>query len=473
MRFRCGLVMLGLWAAGMAPAGAQGPEARDPHLERMSLEQKVGQLFMIAIDSEIAAHYEPEIRAGRIGGAVLRWDRFTGEEAMRFSLMIQEWAIPGAAGAPFLIAADHEGGPFFTQRLYGGAVFPGNMALGAAGSTALTEEAAYITARELRALGIHMDFAPDLDINSNPDNPIIGVRSYGETAEQAAEHGLAALRGYRRGGILSVVKHFPGHGDTGVDSHLGLPVIRRSLAELQGLELAPFRAAVKAGADAVMPAHIVFSALGSTRPVTLSSAAIEGLLRGDMGFDGVVVSDSLDMGAIANTYSTPEAAVLALEAGCDILLVGKGDYPGAYERVLAAVKNGRVSLDRLERSVARILRVKERFYSRGLAGTSSVPMSEVGSAAHLAAAWRVAERSVTLLRDSAHILPLKLAEDKLLFVALARSPRFKDEADGFVRELTLRHTMTNSLQLPVAPDAAAIADAVEKAKNADVIVAGT
>ena len=282
---------------------------------------------MIAIDTEIAVAREADVRAGRLGGGMLRWDRFTGEEALAMTEKLREWSKASPHKLPFWVSTDHEGGPTFTQRQYGIAPFPGSMALGAAGSEGLTLGAAEATARELRALGIEITFAPSLDVNSNPANPIIGLRSYGQDPALVARLGLAALKGYRDGGILAVPKHFPGHGDTSDDSHLGLPVSAKTLPELEKTELAPFRAAIKDRAEAIMPAHMVFPALGapSGRPVTLSSAVIGGFLRGKLGFQGLVFSDSLDMGAILNVYGSSDSAVLALLAGNDVLLIGKGD----------------------------------------------------------------------------------------------------------------------------------------------------
>lgn len=475
MRSRAAALAIATWAMSWpasSPAKAAGipPEAL---AARLSPEEKVGQLFLVALDTEIAARYEPWIRSGKLGAGLLRWDRFNGEEVRAFASRMRDWAASSPAKLPFLLATDHEGGPVFTQRLYGATVFPGNMALGATGDPRLAEKAAYASARELRALGLHVDFAPVLDVNSNPDNPIIGVRSFGEDPALVSRLGLSALKGYRRGGILPVVKHFPGHGDTQVDSHLGLPAIAKTLQELELLELAPFRAALKVGAQAVMPAHIVFPALGTgPHPVTLSSAAIEGFLRRELGFSGLIFSDSLDMGAIANSTGVPGAAVLALEAGLDVLLTGKADFPPVYERVLAAVQDGRIPMARLDRSVGRILSAK-----RALGLFDEKPRAQdaalVGHPKHAALSREIAERSVTLLRNADSLLPLSRDDGRNLLVIVARSPRFAAEAQHFFSEISRRHGQAQFLEIPPNPDSSALQAARALANDSDVLILGS
>jgi beta-N-acetylhexosaminidase len=438
----------------------------------LSVEELAGQVFMIAVDTEIAAAREADVRAGRLGGALLRWDRFTGDEARAMSETLDAWAKSSPHRLPLWVATDHEGGPTFTQRRYGVAPFPGNMALGAAGSEELARGAAAATAQELRALGISVTFAPALDVNSNPANPIIGVRSFGEDPEAAARLGRAALRGYRDGGILAVPKHFPGHGDTSDDSHLGLPVSMKTLAELEATELVPFRAAFADGARAVMPAHMVFPALGAsaTQPVTLSSAAIEGFLRGRMGFSGLVFSDSLDMGAIANVYGSSEAAVLALLAGNDVLLLGKGDFPAAYAAVVSSVKSGRVPRARLEASVARILDAKRRL---GLFKTAPPRLDEKTLRQNRLLARRAAEAAVTVVRNDG-ILPLKLRDGQALGLTMIHTPRYASEAALFERELAGRHARTDVADFSVVnPDSATIESIARRMSGAAVVILGT
>ncbi|MBI2362678.1 MAG: beta-N-acetylhexosaminidase [Elusimicrobia bacterium] len=330
---------------------------REP-VPSLSLEQKVGQLFVVVTDTESAKRDEDLVRGGLVSGGLLRWDRFSAEELASFTAWLR---ARSPEGLPFLVFADHEGGPLFTQKSFGATIMPGNMALGAAGSEDLAEAAAKASAGELAALGVHADFAPAVDVNSNPRNPIIGVRSYGEDPGLVSRLGAAQVRGYLAGGVLPVVKHFPGHGDTAVDSHVGLPSVERGRAAFDSVELPPFRAAIAAGAPMVMPAHLMAPALGAEGvPVTFSGAALEGVLRGELGFRGVIVSDSLDMGAVAKSTDVAEGSVLAFLAGCDLLLTGKTDYRRTFAHFLGAVRAGRVPLARLDASVERVLELKSR-----------------------------------------------------------------------------------------------------------------
>ncbi|MDE2490945.1 MAG: hypothetical protein KGM24_08855, partial [Elusimicrobia bacterium] len=456
-----------------AAGAAAAPRAALPRARDLSIEEQAGQVFLIAIDTEIARAREADIRAGRIGAVMLRWDRFTGAQARAFAAEMRTWTDSSPRKIPLLIATDHEGGPVFTQRLYGTAPFPGNMALGATGSAELAFQAARVTARELLPLGIDVTFAPDVDVNSNPLNPIIGLRSFGEDPAEVARLGVAALRGYLAGGILPVIKHFPGHGDTTVDSHLGLPINRKTLSQLDETELVPFRAALRAGAPAVMPAHMVFPALGTgpEQPVSLSSAALRGFLRGRLGFKGLLISDSLDMGAIADVRGSSSAAVAALAAGEDVLLIGKADFPSAYAAVVAAVRSGRIPRSRLERAAARVLAVKRRL---GLARRGLPPPVSAREAARgRALAERIAERAVTLVRDDG-LLPLRLKAGQRLGLVLVHSTRYDGEIARFADAVRARHPALDFVDLPeLSPSAAQAAGAAARVRGDAAVVVGT
>jgi beta-N-acetylhexosaminidase len=451
---------------------ASARAAKVPSPKDLSIEELVGQTFMIAIDTEIAVSREADVRAGRLGGGMLRWDRFTGPQALEMTGKLRDWSEHSPHRIPFWVSTDHEGGPTFTQRLYGVAPFPGSMALGAAGSPDLAREAAEATARELRALGIDITFAPSLDVNSNPANPIIGLRSYGEDPALVTELGLAALKGYRDGGILAVPKHFPGHGDTSEDSHLGLPVSGKKLPELEKTELPPFRAAIKDGAEAIMPAHMVFPALGASagRPNTLSREVLGGFLRGRLGFKGLIFSDSLDMGAIVGVYGSSESAVLALLAGNDVLLIGKGDYPSAFSAVVNAVKSGRIPRARVEESVARILEAKRRLGLFSFAAPR--PLKPAAVARDRALAQKAADESVTLVwnRD---LVPLHLAPAQRLSLVLFHSARYAEEAALFAGAIAKRHPETEVFDLPVSPSTSAVAGVLARNRSAAAVVVGT
>ncbi len=326
--------------------------------------------------------------------------------------------LQARAAIPLLVTSDFEnGGPgmrinhsYALPSLLaqgGGTSFPPTMAFGAAADEALAFAYGRITAIEARATGVHWLFAPVLDVNSNPDNPVINTRSFGEDPAAVARLGTAFIRGARAGGALTTAKHFPGHGDTRTDSHIELPVIAADRDRLDRVELAPFRAAVDAGVDAVMTAHVaVPGVLGSDRPATLAPEFMTGLLRDEMGFDGILFTDALRMGAITDGYGAAEAAVLALEAGSDVILA-PADVAATIEAVAGAVGEGRVSRARIDRSVRRLLAAKARLglHRDARVDPASVALS-VGTAEHRAVADRAAAASLTLVRDERGVVPL-------------------------------------------------------------------
>ena len=318
---------------------------------------------------------------------------------------------------PLLVAADLETGAGYRLRgamympgawdLGGATDFPSLMAVGAADDPDLAYEMGRITAVEARAVGIHVPFAPVLDVNVNPENPIINVRSFGEDPERVAELGTAFVRGVQEHGALAVGKHFPGHGDTDVDSHLDLPVIRRDRARLDSVELRPFRAAVRAGMEGVMSAHIALPAVtGGREPATLSRPVLTGLLRQEMGFRGLVFTDAMDMRAITRNWGADEAVLRALEAGADVILMPRSPRQ-AIGAVVGAVESGRLAEARLDESVRRVLAAKEAL---GLNVERLVPIEgvreSVGVPAHTEAAAEVARRSITVLENGRDLLPL-------------------------------------------------------------------
>ena len=248
----------------------------------------------------------------------------------------------------------------------GATVLPGNMALGATDSTELAERAGGITAVELAAVGVNLNFAPVMDVNNNPRNPVIDRRSFGESPELVSRLGVPYIRGLQRNGVLATAKHFPGHGDTTVDSHFDLPTVNHDLDRIHALELQPFRAAIDADVAAIMTAHIVYPAFDPDRPATLSPTILTNLLREELGFDGLLITDDMEMKAIDDRYQSGEAAVMAIEAGADIVMVlwTPTKQNEVFDALLSAVNSGRISQARLDQSVERILKSKAAFNRR-------------------------------------------------------------------------------------------------------------
>jgi beta-N-acetylhexosaminidase len=396
----------------------------------------------------------------------------TAQQLARLDADLQTIADP----VPLFVSVDQEGG-LVVRVTEGATVWPGNMALGATGDPLLARRVAEASADELLAMGVNMNLAPVVDVNTNPLNPVIGVRSFGSDAGAVSALGVATIQGLQGHSVSAVAKHFPGHGDTAVDSHRDLPVVGHSRERLQSLELVPFQAAMQAGVDGIMTAHLYLPAMEPRPnvPATLSKAVLTGLLRQQLRFQGLILTDALDMDAIKNDRSAAEAAVQAFEAGADMLLIAGitpedrailGDGPPA---LLAAVRSGRVSETRLDESVVRILEAKlRRGIVSGLVAARAVPdRSELNSPAHRALALEVARKAVTLQRDQAGLLPLGRARKVLVVVpdaptrSLAEDDELASSLLGAVRQFA-----------PGAQGAPA-RDAVTAARAADVVVLGT
>jgi len=399
----------GAWAVGREDWVART-------LARLSLEERAAQVVVPWIGGHYAARSSDDMQRLRrwvergIGGVVVSVGLPHSVAAKLNAL--QEWAK-----VPLLVFADLESGP--GMRLAGvwslphllpqggGTSFPPVMALGAIGDPAIAEAVGRVVAREGRAVGIHATLAPVLDVNVEPANPIVNVRSFGEDPAAVAQLGVAFLRGVQTEGMLAVPKHFPGHGDTRVDSHLDLPTLPFDSARLAAVELLPFQAAVAAGVAGVLVGHLALTGVeGAEAPPASLSPRVIGWLRRGWGFDGLIVTDALAMGAVVRRYGPGEAAVRALEAGADVLLQ-PDDVDATIDAVAAAVRSGRLPAARLDEAVGRILRAKQRV---GLDRRRLVPLDEVdrrvGLPEHQALARRVAERSLVLLRDSAGLLLL-------------------------------------------------------------------
>lgn len=334
----------------------------DYKLKNMSLEEKVGQLFQVGFQSKsIDREIKDLIENYHIGGVIYFTRNIENlEQTASLSKNLQELALDSGAGIPLFISVDQEGGK--VRRIKDLTYFPANIEIGATGDKELSRKAAAVTAKELKGLGINVNLAPVLDVNNNPANPVIGERSFGADPILVAEMGVAYIKGLQAEGIIATAKHFPGHGDTAVDSHFDLPVINHSRERLDQVELYPFKKAIEAGVDSIMVAHIYFSTIESEAgiPATLSKAVLNDLLREDLNFEGVIITDDLEMGAITNFLGTAAGAVKTIEAGADIVLISHSydKQKQAIEAVIAAVENGRISEKRIEESLRRIIKLK-------------------------------------------------------------------------------------------------------------------
>jgi len=379
-------------------ASVSGEVNIDELMGSLSVRDKIAQLVVpwipgnyAAYDDEGFARAEAWVESLHIGGLIV-------SAGSPLDIAAKLNRLQQRSRFPLLIASDFEGGT--SLRFSGGTPLPPNMGVGATGSDTAAYEVGRITALEGRAVGVHLAFAPVADVNNNPANPIINTRSFGEDPKQVAGMVAAEVRGLQEHGMLATAKHFPGHGDTGTDSHLALPVITADWGRLDTVELVPFRAAISAGVKVVMSAHIALPGIdqGQVRPGTVAPNILTGVLRDSLGFRGLVVTDALNMAGVASAYGA-RAAVLAFQAGADLLLQ-PADPVATIDAMAAAVDRGEISTERLDRSLRMVLETKRALglFTRRTVPLDSVP-AVVGSSAFEAEALDLAARSVVLVKD--------------------------------------------------------------------------
>jgi beta-N-acetylhexosaminidase len=436
-------------------------------LKKMTLEEKIGQMIMVwahvqflNVESPEYQQMRDEISTYHVGGfgvtIAAEGGTLTKSQPLEAALLTNE--LQKDSKYPLLFAADFERG--LSMRLAGATDFPAAMAFGATGDKELAREFGRISARESRAIGVQWNWFPVADVNSNPANPIINTRSFGADPAQVGDMVAAYISGARSAGLLTTAKHFPGHGDTDTDSHLGLARITASVDRLNAVELVPFRAAIAAGVDSVMIGHISVPSLepDPNRPASISSLVVTDLLKKQLGFRGLVVTDALDMGALTRVFSGTEAdisgaeAVQAVGAGNDMVLI-PGDLAGAYNGLLNAVKQGKITQKRIDESVLKILRMKA---SVGLNRSRYVNLAAVAHEVALpesrAVAQKIADRAVTLVTDKNTLIPLRAAATPtahsvggaasqasgMVAVMFEDTPRGSDGGRAFAAELRRR-----------------------------------
>lgn len=432
-------------------------------IQTMSLEEKVGQLLMVHfLGEEVNDDARTLVQQAHVGG-VIYFRAANGltspEQVGHLSAGLQQ-----LARIPLFIAIDSEGGPVGHLK-QGFTLFPSNWAVGRTNDPQLAYKVALASSQELKAVGINMNLAPVVDVNTNPANPVIGIRSFGKTAEHVARFGKAALAGYRQGGVIATLKHFPGHGDVTVDSHYGLPMTYKSEKELQEQELFPFGQLAKE-AEVIMTAHLLAASIDPDRCATFSSRLLEGVLRQKLGFNGVVMSDSLLMdGALLQAKSLENAAIDAFNAGCDLLIIAGGfskktlgsadSMCSVHKAVVQAVLDGRISQEKLHKSLARILQLKEKYALRlQTGGLVNTPESQ-------ALCRQIAKASVQTLYN---YLPADFTAKTMAIVA----------PEALTLELLQTHIAAKASAVfyykTLQPSPQDIDNAFEATKAADVIV---
>jgi beta-N-acetylhexosaminidase len=456
----------------------------DSVIATMSLDEKVAQMFMVGTFghyfSTQSDEYERLVRLvqeRKIGGFIL-WQGDVYEAAVRLN------RLQRLSKVPLLVSADFEKG--LAMRVRRGTYFPDAMAIGATGKPHYAFEIGKAIAEESRAIGVHQNYAPVADINTNPANPVINTRSFGEDPGLVTAMVTAFVKGTQAGGAIATVKHFPGHGDTGVDSHLDLPVVRFNRARFDSVELSPFRAAIDSGARSIMIAHIAAPALDSTGvlPSSLSRNTVQGVLQTDLAFDGLVVTDAMDMRGVVRDFSVGRSTILAVKAGVDMVLMPP-DEDAALLALANAVRVGDIRLERIEHSVRKILLIKQQL---GLDTLRVVDIDKVADHVatrdHLALARDVARDAITVLRNDGMILPLETNDRKrLLSVVMSDaeeyrtdvnrpgSARTSEQVGSYFNTLVQRRNgRLESIRLSPSSENADFDAALEKMKHAELVV---
>jgi beta-glucosidase-like glycosyl hydrolase/CubicO group peptidase (beta-lactamase class C family) len=452
------------------------PEARSTWahqvLAGMSLEEKVGQMILGRSDGRFLNENDPDfkglveaVQSGRIGGVVF----FQGDP---FGTAAIANRLQDEAPLPLLMASDYEWGAAF--RVEGATRFPSAMAVAAGGDEEDAAFQAEVTAREARAMGIHLLLAPVVDLNTHPANSVISRRSFGEDPERVGRLASAFIRRAQEKGVLATIKHFPGHGATAADSHLTLPVVRVDRKRLDEVELSPFQAGIEAGVAAVMVAHIAVPAIDgrSDRPATFSREIVEGVLKGEMGFDGLVVSDALDMGGARERWWGGEVAVSAVDAGCDLLLVPP-DPRLAWDALCRAVRRGEIAPERIDRSVLKILEAKARLnlHQKRIVDLRDIPR-RVGDPRFRQRVQKIADRSITLLAPHSGVLPLRDGDPPLRILLMSYTLDGDRRVDPSVllEELEARTEHVSYLPLTPAAVQSRAPEILRLANASDVVV---
>ncbi|MEJ2634074.1 MAG: glycoside hydrolase family 3 N-terminal domain-containing protein [Calditrichia bacterium] len=445
----------------------------DQQLRSMSLEQKIGQMMVYGYTPHFPndedgqfRHLERLVKNYHLGGLILwRGDPYTAARTIE--------KIQSVSEIPLMIMADMEWG--VTMRVNEGTTFLPNMAIGATNSEEYAYQMGKISAEEARAVGIHVNFAPVMDVNNNPDNIIINTRSYGEDPALVSKLGAAFIRGTQENGIIACAKHYPGHGDTDVDSHLGLPTIAASSERLNEVELVPFQAAVDAGVKMVMVAHITYSDFPQMegRPATLDPYFIKDVLRKKMGFKGLVVTDAMGMGGVVNNYWSGQAAVMAINAGIDLVLDSPNFEP-TFKFVLQAARDGRISMDRINEAVRRILEAKQEL------GLEKKPVMNwqhfekvFAKPENRAQSEDIADAAITLLRDEKNVIPFKADRlDSVLVVAITDREWSYTYRDMLEREVSRRIPYVRSALIDPRSSAEEIKEIISEADSSQAVIAG-
>ncbi|ACC97651.1 Putative beta-glucosidase [Elusimicrobium minutum Pei191] len=444
-----------------------------PDFDSLTLDQKLGQTLVAFVDTDNAHKYQSAIEKGLVGGVLVQWGNYSLEQTTELAAKLQSWAAKSPHKIPLLISIDYEGGTVYTPVTLGFEYLPPNMMIAAANDEEAAARIFYLAGLELRKAGIHINFSPVVDVNINPGNPIIGVRSFGSSPELVGRMGAAVVSGLSAANVMSVAKHFPGHGNTVLDSHYSLPVLNITKKEMQDVHLAPFKKAIEAGVPGIMTAHIIYKNYDPKNPATYSKRILNDLLRTEMKFKGVIISDALDMKGATLDGNIALSAAKTLEAGSDMALLGRFlNADKTFNKIYGYVGT-ELSQKRIEEASKKILDLKKQM---GLFDEQKEPFTST-SKAYAAAAEVIAKKSVTVLRNKNNKIPLKEefanTPGKKVCAVFFAPTRFAEEITSFNKPFLEKGWKVNYYNAIMKPTSKDLKRARECAKGADLFVIGT
>ena len=454
----CTLLTLPLWA--------------QVKFEDLSPQEQLGQTLVAFVDVDSAELVRPAIEQGKLGGVLIQWGNYSLRETKRLIDKLQSWAAKSPHKIPLLVSIDYEGGTVYTPITLGFDYLPTNMLLAASQDEEKAATLAYLAGRQLRRVGVHINFSPVLDVNSNPRNPIIGVRSFGSDPQTVTKMGLALMNGFKAAGIVPIVKHFPGHGDTALDSHYSVPVVNVSKAELQHIHLAPFAEAVRQGVPGVMTGHVLYPALDKNNVASFSKPILQKLLREEMGFKGLIVTDSLDMKSATAFCTIAGCAVRSLAAGADMILLGRYIKPLAlFDQIEKHVAEQHAQT-RVADAAQRIFALKQQL--RLLDENKESPDMEPVEKAYKQTLAELSKEAVTLVRDRDGLLPFSPDKPRPTVCAVFFAPpRFADQLAHISKPFLERNYHVRAYNAPLSPKEKDTARALKCADGADLVVAAS
>ncbi len=444
---------------------------KDITFQDLSLQEKLAQTIFIATDVDTAHKYQNAIEKGLVGGVLIQWGNYSLEETKELIDKMQGWAKKSPSGLPLLIAIDYEGGTVYTPITLGFPYLPTNMLLAAANNPMDTTTLFYIVATELKNAGVNINFSPVIDVNNNPSNPIIGVRSFGSDTKIVSAMGLAVITGMQKAGVMAVAKHFPGHGETALDSHYTTPRFTQDKEAFKKIHLPPFKKAIDGGVMGIMSAHIIYDFLDDKNPATFSPAIINNLLKKKLGFKGVIISDSLDMQGASKTGNITEAALQSLISGVDIVLTSRQN-PAITNSELLKQINKTLPKARVEEAAQKVFNLKKQL---GLFEEEKPTMPIKSSLeAYNYFAQKLSNQGVSVIRSEENFIPFKTEKQNPKLCTILFSPtRFADQLTDFSAPFIEKGWQVKYYNASMRPQAKDIQRAKECMKEADLVVVGS